>query len=67
MGIYVTEATFVFGDNQSFHANTLHPYSVLKNKSSSVAYHFDREGVAKDKWRTTYLNNHLNPSDMLTL
>ena len=37
-----------------------------KKKSSSIAYHFVRECVAKDEWRTAYLNTHLNPSDMLT-
>ena len=66
MGISVSEPTFVFGDNQSVLANVTRPHSVLKKKSSSIAYHFVREGVAKDEWRSTYLNTHLNPSDMLT-
>jgi hypothetical protein len=66
MRISVNEPTFVFGDNQSVLANVSRPHSVLKKKSSSIAYHFVREGVAKDEWRTTYLNTHLNPSDMLT-
>ena len=66
MGISVPEPTFIFGDNQSVLANTTRPHSVLKKKSSSIAYHFVREGVAKDEWRTTYLNTHLNPSDLLT-
>ena len=66
MGISINGPAYVFGDNQSVLANTSHPHSVLKKKSSSIAYHFVREGVAKDEWRTTYLNTHLNPSDMLT-
>ena len=66
MGINVNEPTFVFGDNQSVLANMTKPHSILKKKSSSIAYHFIREGVAKDEWRTTYLNTHLNPSDMFT-
>ena len=66
MGINVNEPTFVFGDNQSVLANVSRPHSILKKKSLSIAYHFVREGVAKDEWRTTYLNTHLNPSDMLT-
>ena len=66
MGITVPEPTFVFGDNQSVLANTTRPHSALKKKSSSIAYHFVREGVAKDEWRTAYLNTDLNPSDMLT-
>ena len=66
MGIPVEGPTFVFGDNQSVLANTTKPHSTLKKKSSSIAYHFVREGVAKDEWRTTYLNTHHNPADMLT-
>lgn len=66
MGIPVTLPTYVFGDNQSVLANTTNPYSQLKKKSSSIAYHFVREGTARDEWRTTYLNTHYNPADMLT-
>ena len=66
MGIPVNLPTYIFGDNQSVLANTTNPHSTLKKKSSSVAYHFVREGTAKDEWRTTYLNTHLNPADMLT-
>ena len=66
MGIGIPEPAFIFGDNQSVLANTTRPHSVLKKKSSSIAYHFVREGVAKDEWRATYLNTHLNPSDILT-
>ena len=42
------------------------PHSTLKKKSSSIAYHYVRGGCAKDEWRTTYINTHNNPSDMLT-
>ena len=66
MGIAVDLPAFVFGDNQSVLSNTSHPHSKLKKKSSSIAYHFVREGVAKNEWLTTYLNTDLNPSDMLT-
>ena len=66
MGIPVELPTYVFGDNQSVLKNTSSPHSTLKKKSSSVAFHFVREGVVKDEWRTTYLNTHLNPADMLT-
>jgi Reverse transcriptase (RNA-dependent DNA polymerase). len=66
MGIPVGSPTFVFGDNQSVLANTTRPHSILRKKSASIAYHFVREGVAKDEWRTTYLNTHLNPSDLMT-
>ena len=66
MGINIPEPSFIFGDNQSVLANTKKPHSMLKKKSSSIAYHFVREGVAKDEWRTTYLNTNLNPADILT-
>ena len=52
MGICVNEPTFVFGDIQSVLANTSRPHSILNKKSSSIVYHFVREGVAKDEWRT---------------
>jgi hypothetical protein len=66
MGIPVKDPAYIFGDNQSVLLNTSNPYSTLKKKSSSVAYHFVREGVAKDEWRTTYLNTHYNPAEMFT-
>ena len=66
MGIPVEGPTYVFGDNQSVLCNTSMPHSSLKKKSSSIAFHYVREGVAKDKWRTAYLSTHDNPSDMLT-
>jgi len=66
MGIPVDGPTYIFGDNQSVLANTSFPHSTLKKKSSSIAFHFVREGVAKDEWRTTYLRTDMNPADMLT-
>lgn len=66
MGIPIDLPSYVFGDNQSVLCNTSKPHSSLKKKSSSVAFHFVREGTAKDEWRTAYINTHYNPSDMLT-
>ena len=66
MGITCTSPAFIFGDNQSVLANTTIPDSTLKKKSQSIAYHFVREGVARDKWRTAYVNTYLNPADLLT-
>jgi hypothetical protein len=66
MGIACSGPTFIYGDNQSVLANTTMPHSVLKKKSNSIAYHFVREGCAKDEWRTTYVNTHSNPADLLT-
>ena len=66
MGIPVCEPAFVYGDNQSVLANTTAPTSQLKKKSNSIAYHFVREGCARDEWRTTYINTHDNCADLLT-
>jgi hypothetical protein len=66
MGIKVDEPTFVFGDNQSVLCNTTAPASTLKKKSNAIAYHFVREGVARDEWRTAYVNTDENVADLLT-
>ena len=66
MGIPVINPCFVYGDNQLVLWNTTVPDSVLRKKTSSVAYHFVREGVAKDEWRTAYVNTANNPSDLMT-
>jgi hypothetical protein len=66
MGIPVNGPSYVFGDNQSVLYNTTIPDSTLKTTSHSIAYHFVREGVARDEWRTTYVNTHDNAADLLT-
>ena len=66
MGIPVNLPTYIFGDNQSVLNNTSRPHLTLKKKLSSIAFHFVREGTARDEWRTAYINTHENPSDMLT-
>ena len=66
MGIPVEGFSYIFGDNKSVLSNTQKPHSVLNKKSSSMAYHFVREGVAKNEWRTAYLNTNHNPADIFT-
>ncbi len=66
MGIPCEGPAYIFGDNQSVLFNTSIPDSTLKKKSQSIAYHFIREGAARDEWRTAYVNTHLNPADLLT-
>ena len=66
MGIPVDGPCYVYGDNKSVLTNSSQPFSVLKKKSNSIAYHFVREGSAKDEWRTTYVNTDDNCADMLT-
>jgi hypothetical protein len=66
MGIPCEGPSYIYGDNQSVLANTSIPDSTLKKKSQSIAYHFVREGVARDEWRTAYVNTHENEADLLT-
>jgi hypothetical protein len=66
MGIPVDEPAFVFGDNQSILCKTTVPGSTLKKKQYVLAYHFVREGVARDEWRTAYVNTDENLADLLT-
>ena len=66
MGIAINGPAFVYGDNQSVLANTTIPNSTLKKKSQSITYHLVRERVARDEWRTVYVNTHENPADLLT-
>jgi len=65
MGITLDEPTFIFVDNQSVLANTANPTSSLKKMSNAIAYHFVCKGVARDKWRTAYINTHDNVADLL--
>ena len=66
MGIKVDEPTFMFGDNKSVLFNTTSSGSILKKKLNTIAYHFVREGVARDEWRTAYVDLDDNVADMLT-
>ena len=66
MGILCNGTTYIKGDNQLLLANTTIPDSTLKKKNQSIAYHFVREGAARNKWRTTYVNTHKNKADLLT-
>lgn len=42
------------------------PSSKFKNKSNSIVYHHVCEDVDGDECRTTYINTHENPEDLLT-
>ena len=57
---------YIYGDNQLVLTNATIPDSTLKKKSQSIAYHFVREGSARDEWRTAYINTHENEADLLT-
>ena len=66
MGIPCERPVHIIGDNKSVLCNTSIPDSMLKKKSQSIAYHFVREGVARDEWRTAYVSTHENEADLLT-
>jgi len=66
MGIPVEGCCYIHADNQSVLSNTTIPDSTLKKKLQSIAYHFVQEGVARDEWRTAYVNTHENDADLLT-
>ena len=66
MGIPVQDPTYVYGDNKSVLYNSTLPESTLKKKSNSIAYHYVRDGTARDEWRLAYVNTHTNPSDIMT-
>ena len=66
MDIPINGPAVIRGDNQSGLADMIVPDSTLKKKSQSIAYHFVREGVARDEWRTAHVNIHENSADLLT-
>ena len=39
---------------------------MLKKQSNLIAYHFVREGAARNEWITGYINIAHDPSDILT-
>ena len=66
MEIPVNGCSLIYAENESVLANSSIPESVLKKKSQSIAYHYVREGVARDEWRTGYVNTLENEADLLT-
>ena len=66
MGIPVIGCSFLYGDNQSVLCNTCIPDSTLKKKNHAIAYHFIREGVAREECITGYVKSENNAADPLT-
>ena len=54
MGISVDEPNYIYADHKSVLVNSRNPESCLKKKSNNIAYHFVREGSARDEWRHAY-------------
>ncbi len=57
---------YIYGDSQIVLPNSTRPDSKLKKKLESIVYHFVREGVACDEWRTSYINANDKKADLLT-
>ena len=55
MGIPCDFPTLISGDNKSMLTILSVPDSVLRKKSSHIAYSFVCEGCAKDQWRLAYV------------
>lgn len=66
IGIACESPGLIYGDNQLVLSNTTVPSSQLKKKSHSIAYHFVREGCARDEWRAGCIPTDENQSDLLT-
>ena len=66
MGIPVIGSSFFYGDNQYVLCNTCIPDSTPKKKKHAIAYHFVREGVAREEWVTGYIKIENNVSNPLT-
>ena len=66
MGIPLEHWCYVYGDNKSVLYNTTLPDSKIKKNAHSIAYHYVREGCARDEWRTAYINSSDNYADICT-
>ena len=66
MGIPCVGLTYIHGDNQYVLSRWVIYNSILKKKIQIIAYHFVREGAARDDWRNLYVNTHDKKDDLLT-
>ena len=66
MGIACKGPAHTHVHDQSALANSAMPDSSLKRKSSSLACHLVREGVAMDDRRKTHVNSHENEVELLS-
>ena len=66
VGILVNNTVFTYIYNQSVLWNTAVTDSIIKKKSSSVAYHFVWEGVARKEWISGCIKTSYNCLDLIT-
>jgi hypothetical protein len=66
MGVPISGATYVYGDNMSVIHNTQRPESTLKKKNLAICYHAVREAVAMGEILTGHIGTDDNLSDFMT-
>ena len=65
-GVPLDGAANVFYDNIAIYKNTVMPYSTLRKKNHSIAYHKCREAVAAKKIRVAKQGTLKNLADLFT-
>ena len=66
MGIPCDFPAYIYSNNQYVLDDSENSFPVFKNKPSSIAYHFFREGGTKYEWLTTYIRTTDNVADLHT-
>jgi hypothetical protein len=66
MGVPISGATNMFGDNASVIRNVTHPESTLSKRHNSIAYHKCRESCSSGAVRIAFESGKANCSDGLT-
>ena len=66
MGVPISGATYVYGDNMSIIHNTQRPESTLKKKNLAICYHAVHEAVAMGEILTGHIGTGDNLSDFMT-
>ena len=66
MGIPISGASYVYGDDMLVIHNTSKPESTLKKKCNATAYHAINKAVAMGESLTWHLRSENNPADVLT-
>ena len=64
IGIPISRASYVYGDNMSVIHNNLRPESKLNKKYNTFAYHAVHESVAMGETLTGHITPENNPADL---
>ena len=66
MGVPISGASYVYGDNLSVVTNAQKPESQLRKKNNAICYHAVRESVAMGECLVTHVRTQDNLADVLT-